>query len=145
MESILISACLLGLACRYDGKEGRAIDITELKEKYNLIPICPEIYGGLPTPRKAGERVGAKVLTRDGTDITENYLKGAEAAYSLCKQFGCKAAILKEKSPSCGKDEIYDGSFTKTLKKGQGVTAEYLAERGIKIFGETNYKELLKY
>lgn len=143
MKNILISACLLGIPCRYDGKEGKTADLSLLKKKYNLVPVCPEIYGGLPTPRTPSERVGEKVLMKDGTDVTENYLRGAVAAYSLCKEFNCEIAILKERSPSCGSGEIYDGTFTKTLKKGDGVTAEYLKERGIKVFGESDINSLL--
>ena len=143
MENLLISACLLGVPCRYDGKEGKKVDLSLLKGKYNLIPVCPEVCGGLPTPRTPSERVGEKVLMKDGSDVTENYLRGAEIAYSLCKQYNCKIAILKERSPSCGSGEIYDGTFTKTLKKGDGITAEYLKARGIKVFGESGINLLL--
>ena len=136
MENILISACLLGVACRYDGKEGRELDISQLRERYNFIPVCPEIYGGLPTPRTPSERVGERVLVRDGRDVTENYMRGAREAYRLCEKFNCKMAILKARSPSCGKGEIYDGSFEGRLIAGNGVTAEYLISRGIRVLCE---------
>lgn len=144
MKKLLISACLLGIPCRYDGKSVKAVDIERLAEKFELIPVCPEIYGGLPTPRIPSERVGDKTLMKDGRDVTENYLRGAEAAYALCESLGCTLALLKERSPSCGKNKIYDGSFTGTLIDGEGVAAEYLRERGIKIFGESEIEELLK-
>lgn len=144
MKKLLISACLLGIPCRYDGRSVKAVDIERLAEKFELIPVCPEIYGGLSTPRTPSERVGDKTLMKDGRDVTENYLRGAEAAYALCESLGCTLALLKERSPSCGKNKIYDGTFTGTLIDGEGVTAEYLRERGIKIFGESEIEELLK-
>ncbi|MBQ8321004.1 MAG: DUF523 domain-containing protein [Clostridia bacterium] len=136
-ENILVSACLLGLPCRYDGESRAYPETLALKEKYNLIPFCPEIYGGLPTPRTPSERVGDRVITRDGRDVTENYRRGAECAYHLCKLYGCKKAILKAKSPACGSGKIYDGSFTRTLTDGDGVTAEYLKKRGITVIDES--------
>ena len=143
MENLLISACLLGIPCRYDGRSVKAVDVSALREKYNLIPVCPEIYGGLPTPRTPSERQGEKTVMKDGRDVTENYLCGARAAYDLCVELGCKKALLKEKSPSCGKGKIYDGSFSGTLTDGNGVTAEYLIARGIEVFGESEIDDLL--
>ena len=135
-EKILVSACLLGMPCRYDGKSKPCKAVIALKEKYELVPFCPEIYGGLPTPRIPSERVGDRVLMRDGQDVTENYMRGAMAAYELCCALDIKKAILKERSPSCGKGEIYDGSFTAALKKGDGVTAELLTNKGLEVIGE---------
>lgn len=143
MENLLISSCLLGIACRYDGKSVKSVDVEALKEKYNLIPVCPEIYGGLPTPRVPSERQGDKTMMKDGTDVTENYLRGAKIAYELCLEFDCKKALLKERSPSCGKGKIYDGSFSGTLTEGNGVTAEYLMARGIEVFGESEIEKLV--
>ena len=143
MENLLISACLLGIPCRYDGRSVKAVDVSVLREKYNLIPVCPEIYGGLPTPRTPSERQGDKTVMKDGRDVTENYLLGAKAAYDLCLELGCKKALLKEKSPSCGKGKIYDGSFTGTLTEGNGVTAEYLIARGIEVYGESEIDKLI--
>ncbi len=142
MESILVSACLLGIKCRYDGKPKACEEVIRLADKYNLIPFCPEIYGGLPTPRTPSERIGDRVMMKDGTDVTENYKRGAEEAYRICEIYGIKRAILKERSPSCGKDKNYDGTFTGTLIDRDGVTAEYLKERGIRIFGETEIDSL---
>ena len=137
MENILVSACLLGIGCRYDGKHKANPDVLALREKYNLIPVCPEIFGGLPTPRVPSERIGDKVMMKDGNDVTENYSRGAREALDLCRIYGIKTAILKERSPSCGKGEIYDGSFTGTLTARDGVTAELLVSEGIRVLGES--------
>ena len=142
-ENLLISACLLGIKCRYDGRSVCKICPERLCEKYNLIPICPEIYGGLPTPRVPSERVGDKVVMKDGKDVTENFALGAEAALKLAEINGCKKALLKEKSPSCGKGEIYDGSFSGTLTEGNGVCAELLIRSGISVYGESEIEKLL--
>ena len=134
---ILVSACLMGLPCRYDGKSKPCGQVIALAEKHELIPFCPEIYGGLPTPRVPAERVGERVINRAGVDVTENYMSGARQALELAKMFGCKTAILKEKSPSCGSGLIYDGTFSSTLVPGDGVTAELLKANGIAVYGET--------
>ena len=143
MENLLISACLLGVRCRYDGKSVGHVDISALSKKYNLIPICPEIYGGLETPRTPSERIGDLVMMKDGTDVTENYLRGAEETFRLAELFSCKKALLKERSPSCGKGMIYDGSFSGVLTKGDGVTVEYLKSHGIEVFGESEIDKLI--
>ncbi len=137
MENILVSACLLGIGCRYDGKHKANEEVLKLRERYNLIPICPEIFGGLPTPRVPSERIGDRVMMRDGRDVTENYERGAKEAYELCRIYDIRTAILKERSPSCGKGEIYDGSFTGALTERDGVTAEYLMKMGIRVIGES--------
>ncbi len=139
MEKLLISACMLGTASRYDGKSKQVIsdrDIGKLMQKYELVPFCPEIYGGLPTPRVPSERVLDRVIMKDGTDVTENYERGAMEALKLCRMLGIKKAMLKEKSPSCGKNRIYDGSFTGTLTERHGVCAELLIAHGIEVFCE---------
>ena len=143
MENVLVSACLLGIGCRYDGKHKANEEILALREKYNLIPTCPEILGGLPTPRVPSERVGAMVMMKDGRDVTENYNRGAEESLRLCRIYNIKTAILKERSPSCGKGEIYDGSFTSTLTERDGVTAELLMKEGIRVIGESEINILL--
>lgn len=146
MKSILISACLLGVACRYDGLS-KPLDreiIEKLKEQYHLIPICPEIMGGLPTPRIPSEiSSDGKVLRKDGEDVTENYIRGAKEALRLAEIFQCDTALLKEKSPSCGAGKIYDGSFSKTLTDGNGITAEFLQKNGIRIIGESEIFTLI--
>ena len=133
-EKLVISACLLGRACRYDGRSVKAVDFDALSEKYDLIPICPEVDGGLPTPRTPSERIGDRVMMRDGTDVTENYLRGAEHAYKICLSHGAGIALLKERSPSCGKGRIYDGTFSGTLKNGMGTAAEALKQAGVALF-----------
>ena len=143
MDKLLISACLLGVPCRYDGKSKPAASIERLREKYELIPICPEQLGGLPTPRNPSERIGGRVVMADGTDVTAQYQKGARAALELCLREGCVAAVLKERSPSCGSGEIYDGTFTRSLVAGDGVTAELLKKNGIKVYGESEPDALL--
>ena len=141
-EKILISACLLGRACRYDGRSVRNEDAIRLSEKYELIEICPEVDGGLPVPRLPSEIVGERVVNTEGFDVTENYLRGALNALRLALENGVKIAVLKERSPSCAKGRIYDGSFSKTLKDGDGITARLLLENGIKIYGESEIKKL---
>lgn len=136
---ILVSACLLGLCCRYDGKEkadGRVLELLK-RDDILLIPVCPEQLGGMETPRLPSERRGEAVVNRSGEDVTEYYRKGAVQALKLAELYGCKAAILKERSPSCGKGQIYDGTFSGTLTEGDGVTAELLKSHGIQIFGES--------
>ena len=134
---ILVSACLLGVRCRYDGKSKPHPAVERLLEQYTLIPVCGEILGGLPTPRVSAERQGARVVTADGRDVTAAYRRGAEEVLRLAERYGCKAAILKERSPSCGSGRIYDGTFTGTLTDGWGVTAELLRDHGICVIGES--------
>ena len=143
MENILVSACLLGIGCRYDGKHKAHPEVIRLAEKYNLIPICPEIYGGLPTPRIPSERVGDRVVMKDGRDVTDNYQKGARETLELCRILDAKIAVLKERSPSCGKGKIYDGSFTGALTERDGVCAELLISEGIRVLGESEINILL--
>ena len=141
--NILVSACLLGVNCRYNGKGELDPNLVQLMKEHSLIPVCPEIYGGLPTPRTPAERVGGRVMTSGGDDVTEQYQKGAEEARRLACLYGCSLAVLKERSPSCGSGVIYDGSFSKKRIPGDGVTAECLKQAGIQIFGESQIPELL--
>ncbi len=134
---ILVSACLLGVRCRYDGKSKPHPAVERLLEQHTLIPVCGEILGGLPTPRVSAERQGERVVTADGRDVTAAYRRGAEEVLRLAERYGCKAAILKERSPSCGSGRIYDGTFTGTLTDGWGVTAELLRDHGICVIGES--------
>ena len=143
-RKLLISACLLGVGCRYDGGRVKKVDIDALSERFELIPICPEVMGGLPTPRTPSERIGDRVMMRDGTDVTANFLRGAEESHMLAVALGVEIALLKERSPSCGKGKIYDGTFTGVLTDGDGVSAEYLTARGIAVYGESEIDKLLK-
>ena len=140
---ILISACLLGACCRYDGASKAQPLAALLAERHTLVPVCPEQLGGLPTPRPPAERRGGRVVTQSG-DVTEQYLRGAEETLKLCKLLGCEAAVLKERSPSCGRGQVYDGTFSGTLTAGDGVTAELLAAHGILVYGESQIEKLLK-
>ena len=137
-EKVIISACLLGVDCKYDGGNNRMPEdtIEKLTGKYELIPVCPECYGGLTTPRTPSERLGDKVVSKTGADVTGQFHKGAAAALYLARLFDVKIAILKANSPSCGSGTIYDGTFTGTLVPGDGVTAELLKAHGIKIIDE---------
>lgn len=134
---ILVSMCLLGIPCRYDGKACPNEAVIALGREHTLIPACPEQLGGLSTPRQPAERRGGAVITKDGADVTQAYQAGAQAALSLARQLGCDLAVLKERSPSCGKGHIYDGTFTGTLKEGNGVTAGLLLDSGIPVIGES--------
>ena len=140
---ILISACLLGACCRYDGASKAHPLAALLAERHTLVPVCPKQLGGLPTPRPPAERRGGRVVTQSG-DVTEQYLRGAEETLKLCKLLGCEAAVLKERSPSCGRGQVYDGTFSGTLTAGDGVTAELLAAHGILVYGESQIEKLLK-
>ena len=142
MDKLLVSACLLGIPCRYDGRSKADARIQALAEKYELIPVCPEELGGLPTPREPSERRGERVVMRSGRDVTAEYRRGAEAALALCLKNGCKAAVLKEKSPSCGCGQVYDGTFSRRLIEGDGVTAELLKAHGVAVYGESGAKKL---
>ena len=140
---ILISACLLGVCCRYDGASKAHPLAGALAQRHTLVPVCPEQLGGLPTPRPPAERQGDRVATREG-DVTEQYRRGAEETLRLCRLLGCEAAVLKERSPSCGRGAVYDGTFTGTLAAGDGVTAALLEAHGIPVYGESRIGELLK-
>ncbi|WP_302527704.1 DUF523 domain-containing protein [Megasphaera elsdenii] len=138
--NILISACLLGQYCRYDGKTKVYPQVQALlgRDDIHLIPVCPEQCGGLATPRPAAERQGKRVVTANGSEVTAQYQRGAEAALYWVRLFHCTKAILKEKSPSCGHGQIYDGTFSRTLTAGDGVTAELLRAEGLEIIGESD-------
>ena len=126
--TILVSACLLGTACRYDGRSKADAAVTALLARHTLIPVCGEIFGGLPTPRTPAERRGARVMTKDGRDVTDAYRRGAEEVVRLARLYGARAAILTERSPSCGSGEIYDGTFSGTRTAGWGVTVQEIGE-----------------
>lgn len=137
-EKALISACLLGAECKYSGGSNALPEDTlaALREKYKLIPVCPECCGGLTTPRAPSERRGDKVVSKTGADVTAQFQKGAQTALHLAEIFGARLAIFKENSPSCGSGTIYDGTFTGTLTHGDGVTAELLKKHGITVICE---------
>lgn len=142
---LLVSACLLGVNCRYNAEPKALPDdlLSRLLERHSVVPVCPEQLGGLTTPREPSERQGARVVMRSGRDVTAAYARGAQEALRLARQFGCTAAVLKERSPSCGHGEIYDGTFTGTRTSGDGVTAALLLENGIAVYGESEIDQLL--
>ena len=141
MKNILVSACLLGEPCRYDGKSKPCDRVIALKNTYNLIPICPEVMGGLPAPRTPSEICGERVLMKDGRDVTENYNRGAQKALEIARENACTVAILKEKSPSCGSGLIHNGSFDGGLVEGDGITTLLLKQNGIRVLGESEITE----
>ena len=140
-KNILVSACLLGQSCRYDGKSKPCERVIALKDTYNLIPICPEVMGGLPTPRTPSEICGELVLMKDGRNVTENYNRGAQKALEIARENACTVAILKEKSPSCGSGLIHNGLFDGDLIEGDGITAKLLKSQGILVLGESKITE----
>ena len=144
MENLLISACLLGVECKYSGGSNALPEetIEKLRTRSRLIPVCPETAGGLPTPRDPSERLGERVVSCRGADVTAQFKKGAEAALTLARRYGCTTALMKEHSPSCGSGLIYDGSFSGKLVKGDGCAAELLKAAGVSVVGE-NVTELL--
>ena len=145
MEALLISACLTGVNCKYDGGNNALPEesLRALSEKYRLVPVCPEMLGGLPAPRVPCERLDGRVVNREGEDVTEAFQRGAETALRLAEEKGCKKALLKAKSPSCGGGAIYDGSFSHRVISGDGVTAELLRAAGLALFDETMLAALL--
>ena len=135
--NILVSACLLGVHCRYDGSGQENPEVCRLMEGNTLIPVCPEILGGLATPREPAERRDGRVVTRAGADVTDAFCRGAEETLRHARLFHCELAVLKERSPSCGCGRIYDGTFTGTVIPGSGVAAELLTQNGIRVIGES--------
>ena len=140
---ILVSACLLGCACRYDGQSKPHPLAQELARRGLAVPVCPEQLGGLPTPRNPSERRRDRVVMNDGRDVTAEYRRGAEEALRLARLYGCTAAVLKERSPSCGSGAVYDGTFSGVLTEGWGITAALLRQQGLRVVGESGIAALL--
>ncbi|MBR3106035.1 MAG: DUF523 domain-containing protein [Clostridia bacterium] len=133
---ILVSACLLGVCCRYDGAAKPCQQVMDLAKDHALIPVCPEQLGGLPTPRIPAEIRGEQVVNREGKDVTKAYKKGAEETARLFQLLNCDCAILKARSPSCGCGQVYDGSFSGALVPGDGMTARALKALGVPVTTE---------
>ena len=144
MAVILASSCLLGCECRYKGDGCKCDALIKLAESNTIIGVCPEQMGGLPTPRPPAEICGQRVVTREGADVTEAYRRGAEAAVQLARLTGAQAAVLKERSPSCGSGAVYDGTFSRVLTEGWGITAALLRQQGLRVVGESRLEELLR-
>lgn len=142
MKKILVSACLLGCPCRYDAKSCGNQEVLDLANDVILIPVCPEQMGGLPTPRIPAEIVGDKIINRDGMDVTKEYELGADMALKIAQLNHVSYALLKQKSPSCGSNMIYDGTFTGHLIEGKGITTKRLEEHNITVFSEDTLDEL---
>jgi len=140
---LLVSACLLGENCKYNGGNNKNESVIRLDKYFDIVPVCPECLGGLKIPREPNEIVNGKVISKSGMDFTDLYLDGAEKTLYIANECAAGFAVLKERSPSCGKGFIYDGSFSGKLTSGNGITAEKLLENGIAVFGESQTEKLL--
>lgn len=152
MEKLLVSRCLLGHKVRYDGGAHGPFDLLQhWQDEGRIVALCPEVAGGLATPRPPAEIPGGQgaqvldgnlpVLTDSGEDVTSAFVAGAEIALQLVRQHGLRVAVLKARSPSCGNTHNYDGSFSGTLVEGEGVTAALLRRAGVRVFNETQLTE----
>ena len=137
---IIVSACLAGVQCRYNGQACSTPELIEMVNKGEAISLCPEILGKLPTPRLSVEQCDGKFLSRDGQDLTNEYVAGAKIALNIAQLVGCKKAILKSKSPTCGCGMIYDGTFSGRLIKGDGIFCKLLKEQNIEVYTEKQMK-----
>ena len=135
----MVSACLVGQPCRYDGRSNLRPEIAELVHCGLAVAVCPEVMGGLPTPRTPSEQKGGRVVAADGRDVTAEFTAGAEAALYIAEECGCCAAVLKARSPSCGCGRIYDGTFSRTLIEGDGIFASLLRKKGFELFTEETF------
>jgi len=143
MAKILVSNCLLGCDCRYKGDGCACQQIIDLAGEHTLIGVCPEQMGGLSTPRAPSEiQEDGSLLNTDGIDVTEQYMRGANMALYLAKLNNVDFAILKAKSPSCGKGRIYDGTFSGGMRDGNGVTVQLLLDNGIPVYSENDLDDL---
>ncbi|WP_394193932.1 DUF523 domain-containing protein [Pseudoalteromonas atlantica] len=146
MEKILVSSCLLGKPVRYDGT-GQTLShpqITTWQLQGRIVPLCPEVAGGLSTPRAPAEISDGKVITNDNEDVTAAFRLGAQKALQLCMLHNIRFALLKESSPSCGRNTIYDGTHKGNKIAGMGLTAEMLVSNGIEVFSESQMPALIK-
>lgn len=140
---IIVSACLLGENCKYNGGNNYTEEIEQLKEHFELVPVCPETFGGLKSPRSPSEIVGDRVVSKEGEDVTDEFLSGAEQTLYIAKELNCPFAVLKERSPSCGCGTIYDGTFTGTLCNGNGIATQMLIDNEIQVFGESQIQKVI--
>ncbi len=136
MPRFIVSACLAGHPCRYDGKACSCPEVVELVKRGDALPVCPEMLGGLGVPRPCSEQFEGRVRTRNGEDVTDAFTRGARKALQQALDAGCTAAILKEKSPSCGVHRIYDGTFSGRIVAGKGIWTTLLIEHSLEIFTE---------
>lgn len=138
---LIVSACLVGIKCRYNATSCPNKDIIKLVKEGKAIPVCPEQMGGLSTPRNQCEIKESRVRSISGEDLTDSFYKGAQEALSFAKSISCNKAILKSNSPTCGKGEIYDGTFSGRKINGNGVFTSLLQENNIEVMNEYEYKE----
>lgn len=136
---ILVSRCLAGEPCRYDGQCKGIPEIIKLVEEGKAVTACPEVLGGLGVPRDPAERQGERVITCRGKDVTENYVRGAETSLMIFRKHCCTMAVLKSRSPACGKGEIHDGRFDGGMTEGNGVFAEMLLKEGVRVMDEHEF------
>ncbi|PID26951.1 MAG: purine-nucleoside phosphorylase [Candidatus Cloacimonadota bacterium] len=130
---VLVSSCLVGINCRYDGKNSKNEEFASMVESGEAVAVCPETAGGLSTPRKPCEIREGRVFNIEGEDLTENFVKGGNLTLELCKIFNIEKCYLKSNSPSCGCGTVYDGTFTGKKIEGNGITAEILLKNGIEV------------
>lgn len=142
-KKILISNCLMGIPCRYDGSCKKAGFLEELEDRYCLVGVCPEELGGLETPREPAEIYNGRVITRSGRDVTYEYEYGAELALSIAKGHSVKLALMQDRSPSCGCGVIHNGLFDGGLKEGDGIAVKVLKSAGIEVLPASRAEELL--
>lgn len=138
---ILISACLAGMNCKYNGANNTVAEIKQMYEEGRCTAVCPEQLGGLSTPRPSAEIQGTRVINTEGADVTKAYETGARKALEQALRAGCQEAVLKAYSPSCGCGEIYDGTFTHSKVKGNGIFADLCIKNGIHCITDVEYKE----
>jgi uncharacterized protein YbbK (DUF523 family) len=141
MKKILISECLCGVNCKYNGLNNYDPIAKKLLDDGKAIAVCPEVMGGLKTPRVPAEIVGDKVISKDGEDVTKEYIKGANIALKIALDNDVELAVLQARSPSCGSSYIYDGTYSNTLVKGEGVTTKLLREHGVKVMTIDEFKK----
>ena len=139
---ILISHCFLGENCKYNGGNNYNAELLNVLKNHELIPVCPECFGGLTIPRLPSEIKGGRVYAKDGEDVTDAFMSGAEQTLYIAKETNAPCAVLKENSPSCGFGKIYDGTFSGNKINGNGITAQLLFDNEIQIFGESQIKKL---
>ncbi|MBR3890898.1 MAG: DUF523 domain-containing protein [Bacilli bacterium] len=139
MEKVIVSACLIGENCKYNGGNNKREKIIEYLKDKEVILVCPEVMGGMSTPRLKSEIKDGKVISEKGDDVTDYFVRGATIALKKSLESGAKIAILKEKSPSCGTKFIYNGEFNGTLIKGSGVFSSLISQKGIKILTEEDF------
>ncbi len=144
METILVSACLLGENVKYNGKNNYDERIEKLKDLFDIVPICPEVFGGLPTPRIPSEIKGENVVNEKGKDVTYEFNKGAHKVINIVNFCHVRKALLMDRSPSCGVNKIYNGKFNGTLIDGMGYTAKLLKAKGVQLYTLDSIDELIE-